>query len=382
VKSLFHHKKRMPSLFPLLQLFLGFVLLAQIVFFRETEEERGVSSFVETCRACEQALANDVVWGENSWSLELDNQAKCKFPFLEAKKAVDDVRERFRQLSNRRKDILFIGNSVSRRQLYAVAHILGGEKARVNPIANNETLQERYGIQRVFDSKLKYHNAFEVEVNLESGEMGEQSSCLPDSIENIAEEILKEKNAMRCSKPQLKMDQPGVVRLAFLYVGSGSKAHKAVLKAFDAWIEGAKSRKGGYVLDTYNMIVIQVGLDSSVLQLDRDDGYGGILQRVKELVSLREDLRVIFSGIHHHFINANHDDFEYQEKLREFLDKSLWPSVRKIKGTQILDTTRSTIEGVRSGVLEHERGSSWHFMDKGRIFLASLLVNHLLRSCV
>ena len=36
---------------------------------------------------------------------------------------------------------------------------------------------------------------------------------------------------------------------------------------------------------------------------------------MKELVSLREDLRVIFSGIHHHFINANHDDFEYQEKF-------------------------------------------------------------------
>lgn len=69
----------MPSLFPLLQLFLGFVLLAQIVFFRETEEERGVSSFVESCRVCEQALANDVVWGENSWSLELDNAGNaCK----------------------------------------------------------------------------------------------------------------------------------------------------------------------------------------------------------------------------------------------------------------------------------------------------------------
>ena len=67
------------------------------------------------------------------------------------------------------------------------------------------------------------------------------------------------------------------------------------------------------MLDTYNMIVIQVGLDSSVLQLDRDDGYGGILQRVKELVSARRSSRN-FSGIHHHFINANHDDFEYQEK--------------------------------------------------------------------
>ena len=70
VKSLFHHKKRMPSLFPLLQLFLGFVLLAQIVFFRETEEERGASSFVESCRVCEQTLANDVV-GRKLLSLDL-----------------------------------------------------------------------------------------------------------------------------------------------------------------------------------------------------------------------------------------------------------------------------------------------------------------------
>ena len=82
----------MPSLFPLLQLFLGFVLLAQIVFFRETEEEEGIfirrelqsvrTSVRERCRV-----------GRKLLGLELDNQAKCKFPFLEAKKAVDDVRE-------------------------------------------------------------------------------------------------------------------------------------------------------------------------------------------------------------------------------------------------------------------------------------------------
>ena len=173
----------------------------------------------------------------------MDNQAKCKFPFLEAKKAVDDVRERFRQLSNRRKDILFIGNSVSRRQLYAVAHILGGEKARVNPIANNETLQERYGIQRVFDSKLKYHNAFEVEVNLESGEMGEQSSCLPVSIENSRGDAKEKCYAM--FEATVKNGSTGCRSACFSIRGSGSKAHKAVLKAFDAWIEGAKSRKGG-----------------------------------------------------------------------------------------------------------------------------------------
>ena len=78
---------------------------------------------------------------------------------------------------------------------------------------------------------------------------------------------------------------------------------------------------------------------------------------MKELVSLREDLRVIFSGIHHHFINANHDDFEYQEKLREFLDKSQ-AAAAKIKGNSNFGYNEIDHRR-RSGVLEHERGSSW-----------------------
>ena len=41
-----------------------------------------------------------------------------------------------------------------------------------------------------------------------------------------------------------------------------------------------------------------------------------------------------------------------------------------------LDTTKATIEGVSNGVLEHERGSSWHFMDEGGFF-SPLLMNHL-----
>ena len=336
------------------------------------------------CRMCEDTLANDVEW-TSSWTLQSAIVDNCEFPIRNENEASvhEDIRERFRRLSNRKEkdSILFIGNSVSRRQMYAVAHILGGEKARVNDIANNATLAERYGFQRVFDSKTKYHNAFEVEVNLVSGKMGEQMACLPEHIENIAEEILKEKehgDSMRCSKTQLQK-KDDTLRLGFFYVGSGSKAHKAMLKALDVWIEGAKNRRVGYALDTYSNIVIQVGLDSSALQMR--DGYSDIVEKVEELISLRKGLRVIFSGVHHHFINANHDDFEYQKELREFLQTSLWPRIRKIKGAEILDTTKSTIDGVGVGALEHEPGSSWHFLDKGRIFLSSLLINHLLRSC-
>ncbi len=386
------------SHFLLLQCFLGLVLFAHIVFFHEdttrtrhvnvivnesqTGRGKGESSVDVSCRMCENLLANDVVWSKSSWKL-MDIE-KCEYPIRNENEAsaYKNIRERFRQFTaNKQKDndsILFIGNSVSRRQMYAVAHILGGEKARVNAIARNATLSERYGVQRVFDSKTKYHSAFEVKLNIASGEMGEPYSCLPESVENIAEEILEEKESMRCSNAQMKHDI-NALRLGFLYVGSGRRAHTALLKALDAWIKGAKTRKDEYALDTYKTIVIQVGLDSGALRMS--DGYGEILERLKELISLRHGLRVIFSGVHHHFINANHDDVEYQEELREFLDTSLWPSVRKMKGAEVLDTTKATIEGVSSGVLEHERGSSWHFMDEGRIFLASLLMNHLLRSC-
>jgi hypothetical protein len=389
------------SPFPLLQLLLGLILICHIIFFHENtrkvdvvvvNENRTGGDLIQWkpplddgCRMCEDTLANDVEWTSSSWTMPAIMDKKCQFPIRNENEASvhEDIRERFRRLSNRKEkdSILFIGNSVSRRQMYAVAHILGGEKAKVNEIAKNATLVERYGFQRVFDSKTKYHNAFEVEVNLVSGEMGEQKTCLPEHIENIAEEILKEEQkgeSMRCSKTQLQKNDD-TLRLGFFYVGSGSKAHKAMLKALDVWIEGAKNRRVEYALDTYTTIVIQVGLDSSALRMR--DGYSDMLEKVEELISLRKGLRVIFSGVHHHFINANHDDFEYQEELREFLQTSLWPSIRKIKKAEILDTTKSTIEGVGVGALEHEPGSSWHFVDKGRIFLSSLLINHLLRSC-
>ena len=280
----------------LLQCFLGLVLFAHIVFFHEdttrtrhvnvivnesqTGRGKGKSSVDVNCRMCENLLANDVVWSKSSWKL-MDIE-KCEYPIRNENEAsaYKNVRERFRQFTaNKQKDndsILFIGNSVSRRQMYAVAHILGGENARVNAIARNATLSERYGVQRVFDSKTKYHSAFEVKLNIASGEMGEPYSCLPESVENIAEEILEEKESMRCSNAQMKHDI-NALRLGFLYVGSGRRAHTALLKALDAWIKGAKTRKDEYALDTYKTIVIQVGLDSGALRTS--DGYGEILER-------------------------------------------------------------------------------------------------------
>ena len=55
---------------------------------------------------------------------------------------------------------------------------------------------------------------------------------------------------MRCSNAQMKHGI-NALRLGFLYVGSGRRAHMALLKALDTWIKGAKTGKDEYALDTY-----------------------------------------------------------------------------------------------------------------------------------
>jgi hypothetical protein len=54
----------------------------------------------------------------------------------------------------RGKAILFVGNSVSRRLMYAVADAMGGKRARVNDLATDLKASAKYGVQRVWDSKV------------------------------------------------------------------------------------------------------------------------------------------------------------------------------------------------------------------------------------
>jgi len=69
----------------------------------------------------------------------------------------------------RGKSILFLGNSVSRRLMYAVADAMGGKRARVNVIATDAKAAAKYGMQRVWDSKANFHSFFEVPVSEAGG---------------------------------------------------------------------------------------------------------------------------------------------------------------------------------------------------------------------
>jgi len=329
----------------------------------------------EDNRECEDVLANEIVFNAQEWWMPRKKRECCEFLFRRRKKkgeriSNDDAiakiaRERFKKL--KRRNILFIGNSVSRRQLYSVAHILGGKNARINAIANDESLQRRYGKQDVYDSKILYHSAFEVSVNLNSGEMSSQHTCLADDVENIADELLAESKSLRCSKKSL-LDHKnahtnnGFLFLGYLYVGSGSKAYLAMEKALDVWIENA-TNDDSYAFDSYDTIVIQVGLDSNAQKVK---DYEQILDKVRKLIDLRSHIRVIFNGVHHH--DENNDKWLH-------LLKQLKPKIREIKNARVLDVTKTTSEGVEAGFLEHEPGSAWHFLDDGRIFLASMLIN-------
>lgn len=72
--------------------------------------------------------------------------------------------------------ILFVGNSISRRLMYAVADQLGGKNARVNPLSDGA--DARYGAQTVWDSKARYHSFFEVAVDAHTGQLSDQTTCV------------------------------------------------------------------------------------------------------------------------------------------------------------------------------------------------------------
>ena len=72
--------------------------------------------------------------------------------------------------------ILFVGNSISRRLMYAVADQLGGKNARVNPLSDGA--DARYGAQTVWDSKVRYHSFFEVAVDANTGQLSDQTTCV------------------------------------------------------------------------------------------------------------------------------------------------------------------------------------------------------------
>ena len=78
----------------------------------------------------------------------------------------------------RGRTVLFIGNSISRRLMYAVADAMGGERAKINALADGG--DARYDAQRVWDTKENYHSFFEVPVLEGSGELGPQVTCVGD----------------------------------------------------------------------------------------------------------------------------------------------------------------------------------------------------------
>ncbi len=52
-----------------------------------------------------------------------------------------------------------------------------------------------------------------------------------------------------------------------------------------------------------------------------------------------------------------------------------------VAGVAAIPVSAGTVQGIASGLLRHEPGSAWHFMDPGRIYLAQVMLNTL-RLCL
>ena len=145
------------------------------------------------CRACEAALGS-VEWRRRPWwAAFLSTDPKTTWAWARFQRD-DDADGRapphacgFRTMTPREaretlrgRSVLFVGNSVSRRLMYAVADAMGGANARVNALATDRKAAAKYGVQRVWDSKRHYHSFFETPVRADTGELGPQVTCLAE----------------------------------------------------------------------------------------------------------------------------------------------------------------------------------------------------------
>jgi hypothetical protein len=248
--------------------------------------------------------------------------------------------------------ILFIGNSVFRRTMFAIAHMaMGDDKAILNPIANDQELTEKYGYQRIYDRKV-HEGLLELTLNAENVTV-RHSRFDKNKFSNI-ESRRKSRRLSRANGP--------ILGSAFTSTPPEYQARNLIKTCNKD--PTAKSQFPSKLCINYNVIVIQLM-----------DGIGSnrtpnLINATAILIEQNPSLRVIFVGVAH-AIGASS-----LSETQKWLDEEVWPSVRRI-GAEVLDVTASTFEAIDAGKIHHERTNQQHFMDQGRLLMASLVINRL-----
>ena len=261
------------------------------------------------------------------------------------------------------KSLFFLGNSVNRRLLYAVAHILGGSNATYNrsPVA----------VEIVQD--VGSHTIFEVGVDA-SGHCSRQYRCSTAAFQigarafNTSESSLKYFNCQNKSAwvENRKMFD-SMTALGFLF--TSTPVLPVANRFLEIWANLDNASFAASPVDNYDILIVQL----LILDAREESYFEKLHQALKKLTRRREALgrpvRVILWGSPHNLASELHTT-----TIIELIQQKLRPRMRDI-GVTVLDVTFATAHASALTLGQHQKGSQHHFMDFTRLMLADMLIN-------
>lgn len=261
------------------------------------------------------------------------------------------------------KSFLFIGNSVCRRLLYAVAHVAGGENATsLNASATGEIIQDMVS-----------HRYFEVGIDA-SGRCSKQYACSTSHREftsdpgNITETSLME--MFNCEKDAWveKRRAIGNSETTLGFIFTGTPVLPTVERALALWTNFDDASFVASPMDNYDVFILQTLIVSET----DDKFFESLAKSFKKLIDRRQALgrpiQIVLWGSPH--VNGA---LVNTSTILQVLNK-FRPHVRDM-GVTILDVTSATAQALEFHLGQHQEGSRHHFMDFTRLMLADMLLN-------
>ena len=329
-----------------------------------------------SCRQCEDILSQNATWFLNETAATPNSTTPSALIFpsslvdtgtvqgcgliqgrdgVTPEEALDTLQEQ--------GSILFLGNSVFRRTMFAVAHLaVGPARAPLNPIASSPKMITAKGYQRVYDHKIASNHIQELRYDPESDRWQEDSEewgKLSSSSNGTTTFWLGR---------ETHVSKSPILGFAFL----GTPPEHKILRILNSCLDNPDSGNNPFhmdICDKYDVIAVQVFKPHGLLHMS-------IVNATAKLLERHPTKRVIFIGVPHR-TKGN------QQETQQWLDQEIWPSVRQV-GAELLDVTRSTYDAFRRNMIDHEHnGHDQHFRDQGRLLMASLVINRLrMGACV
>lgn len=268
--------------------------------------------------------------------------------------------------------VLFVGNSVSRRLLYAVAHIIGGPNATSKSNVHAD--------EKVID--VHTHGTFEVEVS-SSGHCSKQRTCaispfaVHEGAIGLNVSVISGLNCpMKAAWDMIRSRHAApCAHLGSIFTGTPVVAStQALINAWSELAQGDRPEFQASPADNYDVLVIQITIftEADVRALK------GLLSDLRHLVEVRKrrnPLKVVFWGSP--FTDEKYatlDTVSIKQKLHTFLSKErlAWLGEHVI----LVDVTNSTAEALLRRNLGHlTEHSGQHFGDFTRLMLADNILN-------